>query len=250
LSILLPAQATCEKVPLLVWLSGLTDTDKNVVTKAGVQQYAEKRGLAIVCPDTSPRGAGVPDYPDGNWDFGLGAGFYVNATEAPWSEHYHMYDYVVTELPELINRNFPVNPERASIFGHSMGGHGALLVALRNPERFRSVSAFSPIVSPTTAPWGRKAFTHYLGENESTWEQYDSCLLLKTARYHLPILVDQGSADEFLDVQLKTESLARAAEESGYPVEIRFQEGYDHSYFFIASFIEEHLDFHSRHLFS
>lgn len=247
-SIFLPPQAGSKKVPVLYWLSGLTCTDQNFVTKAGAQQYASEHGIAIVCPDTSPRGEGVPDDPEGSWDFGLGAGFYVNATQAPWSEHYKMYDYVATELPTLINENFAVDGERCGISGHSMGGHGALTIGLSNTRQYRSVSAFSPIVSPLNCPWGEKALGNYLGSDKSTWAKHDACELVRSAKRQLPILVDQGSADNFLEEQLKTELLTKASEDANYPMTIRYQDGYDHSYFFIASYIGEHIAFHAKHL--
>ena len=247
-SIYLPPQSESGPVPILYWLSGLTCTDENFVTKAGAQNYASRHGIAIVCPDTSPRGETVPDDPDGAWDFGLGAGFYVNATEAPWSSHYKMVDYVLTELPELINANFSVDPDRVAISGHSMGGHGALTIALNNPDRFRSASAFSPIVSPMNCPWGEKALGNYLGPDRSSWEAYDACSLIGKATNHLPILIDQGGADDFLEEQLKTELIVTAARENDYSIDVRYQLGYDHSYFFIASFIEDHIAFHARHL--
>lgn len=247
-SIFLPPQADQRAVPVVYWLSGLTCTDENFVTKAGAQQFAAEYGLAIVAPDTSPRGEGVPDDPDGNWDFGLGAGFYVNATEEPWAKHYRMYDYVLDELPELVNAHFPVDDSRVSISGHSMGGHGALTIALNNPDRFNSVSAFAPISSPMRCPWGEKALGNYLGPDKSNWKQHDSSWLISNANYQLPMLVDQGDADNFLHEQLKPELLKQAAQESDYPLELRMQPGYDHSYFFIASFIGEHLRFHAKHL--
>lgn len=247
-SIYLPPQAEEVKVPVLYWLSGLTCTDQNFVTKAGAQKYAAEYGIAIVCPDTSPRGEGIPDDPEGYWDFGLGAGFYVNATQEPWATNYQMYDYVVEELPHLVNVSFPVDSGRVGIFGHSMGGHGALMIALKNPERFKSASAFAPIVAPSQCPWGEKAFSHYLGSYKENWLQYDSCELIKQAQSHMPILVDQGEADEMLETQLKTELLIEAAESVQYPMQIRYQAGYDHSYFFIASFIEDHLEFHAHFL--
>ena len=247
-SIYLPPQAESGPVPVLYWLSGLTCTDQNFVTKAGAQAYAAQHGIAIVCPDTSPRGDHVPDDPDGSWDFGLGAGFYLNATQSPWSANYQMLDYIATELPALIENNFPVDPQRQAISGHSMGGHGALTIALKNPARFKSVSAFAPIVAPSQCPWGEKAFTHYLGEDRSAWLQYDTCALLGEAEQRLPILVDQGTGDNFLASQLKTELLVDAAKAAEYPIEIRMQEGYDHSYFFIASFIGEHIAFHAKHM--
>jgi len=216
------------------------------VIKAGAQRVVSELGLAVVMGDTSPRGDGVPDDPDQGYDLGLGAGFYLNATEAPWNKHYKMYDYVTQELPDLINDNFPVDPSRQSIFGHSMGGHGALSIALKNPDKYKSVSAFAPIVSPINCPWGCKAFKNYLGEDVSTWQEYDSAALIAKATTHLPMLVDQGTADEFLENQLKPELLLEAAEKAGYPLQFIVREGYDHSYFFIASFIEEHLRFHEK----
>jgi len=247
-SIFLPKQAQTSPVPVLYWLSGLTCTDQNFVTKAGAQQYAAKHGIAIVCPDTSPRGDGVADDAQGSWDFGLGAGFYVNATQAPYKEHYQMYDYVSKELPALINSHFNVDAKRQSISGHSMGGHGALTIALNSPNAFKSVSAFSPIVSPLNCPWGEKALTGYLGEDRTNWAKHDSCELISKADQKPPILIDQGDADDFLDEQLKTHLLIEAAEKANYPAQIRYQEGYDHSYYFIASFIGEHIEFHARHL--
>lgn len=247
-SVYLPPQAENGKVPVLYWLSGLTCTDENFVTKAGAQQYAAKHGIAIVAPDTSPRGEGVSDDPDGAYDFGLGAGFYVNATQEPWSKHYRMYDYVACELPALINEQFPVDAQRAAISGHSMGGHGALTIALKNPGMFRSVSAFSPICSPVSCPWGEKALGNYLGDDRDAWLAHDSCALMANASEQLPALVDQGTADNFLEEQLKTELLQNVASETGYPVNIRMQDGYDHSYFFIATFIGDHIAFHAEHL--
>ncbi len=247
-SIFLPAQAQSAPVPVIYWLSGLTCTDQNFVTKAGAQAYAALHGIAIVCPDTSPRGADVADDAEGAWDFGLGAGFYVNATQMPWASHYQMYDYVVDELPELVSSNFPIDSARVSISGHSMGGHGALMIALRNPERFRSASAFAPIVSPLHCPWGEKALSHYLGADRSTWRQYDTCALLEASRRQIPLLIDQGTADDFLAVQLKTQMLVDSAAKANYPVEVRMQPGYDHSFYFISSFIAEHMAFHARHL--
>jgi S-formylglutathione hydrolase len=247
-SIYLPPQATSGPVPQLYWLSGLTCTDENFVSKAGAQKYAAEKGIAIICPDTSPRGDNIPDDPDGAWDFGLGAGFYVNATQAPWAENYKMYDYIVTELSELINTNFPVDPDRVGISGHSMGGHGALTIGLKNTDRFKSVSAFSPIVSPLNCPWGDKALTNYLGKDRTAWKEYDACSLIKSATHHLPILIDQGESDDFLKGQLKPELIIAAADSNNYSIEVRYQPGYDHSYFFISSFIEDHIRFHAEHL--
>jgi len=247
-SVYLPPQAEKANVPVLYWLSGLTCTDQNFVTKAGAQRYAAEYGIAIVCPDTSPRGEGIPDDEQGAWDFGLGAGFYVNATQAPWSEHYLMYDYVAKELPELISANFAIDSDRASISGHSMGGHGALTIALSNADKYKSISAFAPIVSPTNCPWGEKALGHYLGSNRSTWAAHDTCALVMAADSQLPILVDQGSVDGFLEEQLKTGLLEQASQEANYPMTIRYQDGYDHSYYFISTFIGEHISFHAEHL--
>ncbi|MEM9302324.1 MAG: S-formylglutathione hydrolase [Pseudomonadota bacterium] len=248
-SAFLPPAARSEAVPVLYWLSGLTCTDENFVTKAGAQQFAALYGIAVVAPDTSPRGEGVPDDPDGAWDFGLGAGFYVNATEAPWATHYRMYDYVVEELPTLVNASLPVDGDRVSISGHSMGGHGALTIALRNPEAYRSVSAFAPICSPMNCPWGEKALGRYLGPDREAWRAHDSSELLQGPATRIPMLIDQGGADTFLDEQLKPELLLAASRKANYPLTYRLQEGYDHSYFFMASFMEDHVRFHADHLF-
>lgn len=225
---------------------GLTCTDENFMQKAGAQRIAAELGIAIVAPDTSPRGQQVAD--DDHYDLGQGAGFYVNATEAPWSTHYQMYDYVVDELPTLIEATFPVTQQR-SIAGHSMGGHGALVIALRNPKRYQSASAFSPISNPSNCPWGKKALTAYLGQDQSQWSNYDASVLMREAKQMCPTLIDQGSDDEFLTEQLKPETLDTAAKAHALPLELRMQEGYDHSYYFIASFMEEHLRFHARYLF-
>ncbi|MGB2045195.1 MAG: S-formylglutathione hydrolase [Porticoccaceae bacterium] len=247
-SLYLPPQANNGPVPVLYWLSGLTCTDENFVQKAGAQQYAAQHGIAIVCPDTSPRGEGVADDPEGAYDMGLGAGFYVNATQQPWAQHYQMYSYVLDELPALIATEFPVDKHRVAISGHSMGGHGALTIALRNPERFRSVSAFAPICSPLQCPWGEKTLSHYLGDDKLRWAQYDTVELVKQCQTHLPVLVDQGQADNFLAEQLKTELLIDAAQKADWAMQIRMQPEYDHSYFFIATFIAEHIAFHARAL--
>ncbi|WP_261845293.1 S-formylglutathione hydrolase [Aliamphritea ceti] len=236
-----------EKVPVLYWLSGLTCTDENFMQKAGAHRMAAELGVAIVAPDTSPRGEDVPDDSEGAYDFGLGAGFYVNATQAPWDKHYRMYDYVVNELPALIEAEFPVSDKKA-ISGHSMGGHGALMISLRNPGMFVSASAFSPITNPVNAPWGQKAFSNYLGDDVETWRQYDTCELINLADSIPPMLVDQGGDDSFLHEQLMPENLVGAVASSGLNFELRMQPGYDHSYYFIASFIEEHLRFHAGHL--
>ena len=245
-SIYLPPQASNgEKVPVLYWLSGLTCTDENFMHKAGAQRMAAELGVAIVAPDTSPRGDDVAS--DDGYDLGHGAGFYVNATEPPWNRHYHMYDYVVSELPALIEENFPISEKRA-ISGHSMGGHGALTIALKNPERYQSVSAFSPISNPMNCPWGKKAFTAYLGNDEDSWRKYDASVLIRETSQKIPALVDQGTTDDFLTEQLKPEILEASAQANNYPLELRHHEGYDHSYFFISSFIEDHLCFHAGHL--
>lgn len=245
-AIFLPSQAEFEPVPVLYWLSGLTCTDENFMQKAAAFRKAAELGIAIVAPDTSPRGESVPDDSEGAYDFGLGAGFYLNATQEPWSTHYHMYDYVVKELPALIEANFPVNTKK-SISGHSMGGHGALSIGLTHPDLYRSVSAFSPITNPMNCPWGIKAFSLYLGEDKANWSRYDSCELLKAADSVPPILVDQGSADSFLEEQLKPDMFQSIAKQHDNIV-FRMQVGYDHSYFFIQSFIEDHLAFHARYL--
>ena len=247
-SIYLPPQSQNQSVPVLYWLSGLTCSDENFVQKAGAQQFAAQLGLAIVCPDTSPRGEGVADDSEGAYDMGLGAGFYINATQEPWVEHYQMYDYVVEELPKLINREFPVDANAMSISGHSMGGHGALTIALKNPQRYKSVSAFSPICSPVNCPWGEKVFSHYLGDNKSEWLQHDTVELLKQSPSKIPVLVDQGEADNFLAEQLNTPLLADLAKQNESLMTVRMQPAYDHSYFFIATFIAEHLAFHSKAL--
>ncbi|WP_374557520.1 S-formylglutathione hydrolase [Thermomonas sp.] len=244
-AIYLPPQAQEGPVPVLYWLSGLTCTEQNFITKAGAQRYAAEHGIAIVCPDTSPRGDDVADA-DG-YDLGQGAGFYVNATQAPWAAHYRMFDYVADELPALIEAHFPVTAARA-ISGHSMGGHGALVVALSKPGRYRSVSAFSPIVAPSQVPWGEKAFSAYLGDDREAWKQYDASERIRTAAEKLPVLVDQGEADEFLDAQLQPWRLKDAADAAGYPVYLRMQPGHDHSYYFIASFIGEHIAHHAAAL--
>ncbi|MDO6823752.1 S-formylglutathione hydrolase [Marinobacter sp. 1_MG-2023] len=245
-AIYLPPQASSgDKVPALYWLSGLTCTDENFMQKAGAHRIAAELGIAIIAPDTSPRGDDVAD--DEDYDLGKGAGFYVNATQAPWSRHYRMYDYVLNELPELAESMFPVSDQR-SISGHSMGGHGALVLALRNSERYRSVSAFSPISNPVNCPWGKKAFGAYLGKDTASWAEYDASILMREATAFVPALVDQGEADDFLEEQLKPELLEAAAKRSGYPLELNRHEGFDHSYYFIASFIERHLRFHAGHL--
>jgi S-formylglutathione hydrolase len=246
-AIYLPPQVSSgQKVPVLYWLSGLTCTDENFMQKAGALRIAAELGIAIVAPDTSPRGETVAD--DEGYDLGQGAGFYVNASQSPWEHHYQMYDYVVDELPALIEAMFPVSDKRA-ISGHSMGGHGALTIAMLNPQRYTTMSAFSPICNPMTAPWGKKAFTAYLGKDKTTWKKHDASELMRLATQFVPAKVDQGGADDFLVEQLKPEALEAAAKVSGYPLELAIHEGYDHSYYFISSFIEEHLRFHAIHLY-
>lgn len=247
-AVFMPPQASAQhKVPVLYWLSGLTCSDENFMQKAGAFKKAAELGIAIVAPDTSPRGEGIPDDSEGAYDLGLGAGFYVNATEQPWSTHYQMYDYIVKELPVLIENNFPVSHKK-SISGHSMGGHGALTIALKNPTMYQSVSAFSPIVNPINCPWGQKAFTAYLGADRAKWQQYDTCQLIKNTASNIPMLVSQGSKDNFLEEQLKPELLKATAQQVGYPLTLNMEEGYDHSYFFISSFIEQHLSYHANYL--
>lgn len=245
LSLYLPSGASAEKpVPVLYWLSGLTSNDQNFATKAGAQRYAAQHNVAIVTPDTSPRGDDIPD--DSAYDLGQGAGFYLNASREPWAKNFRMYDYVVDELPTLIEEKFHLDSQRRGIFGHSMGGHGALTIALKNPQRYRSLSAFAPICAPTQCPWGEKAFSAYLGNDREQWQQYDSSILLAQKKLPYPILIDQGDADEFLPTQLKLECLQEAAAQSGQALTLRMQSGYDHGYFFIASFIEDHIRFHAE----
>ena len=240
-----PPQAETKKLPVLYWLSGLTCTEQNFITKAGAQRYAAEHGVILVAPDTSPRGDEVADA-DG-YDLGKGAGFYVNATQAPWAKHYRMYDYVVSELPALVEANFPATDARA-VSGHSMGGHGALVVALKNPGRYRSVSAFSPIVAPSQVPWGEKAFSAYLGDDRGAWKAWDATALVADAKERLPLLIDQGEGDEFLATQLRPELLQAVCKAAGHPLQLRLQPGYDHSYYFIESFIGEHIAHHANAL--
>lgn len=247
-SVFLPEFAASNPVPVVLYLSGLTCTDENAVTKAGAQRVASELGIAIVFPDTSPRGDGVPDDPDGAYDLGLGAGFYLNATQSPWSEHYRMEEFVVHELPSWLATINGLDLDRLSISGHSMGGHGAMSLALKHPGRYRSISAFSPICAPTSCPWGYKAFSAYLGKDQELWKEHDSCELIRAGAQHVPLLVDQGGADQFLAEQLQPELLQVACEASGFPLTYREHKGYDHSYFFIATFMEDHLRFHAKHL--
>ncbi|HEX4880575.1 MAG TPA: S-formylglutathione hydrolase [Limnobacter sp.] len=246
-SVFLPPQAKHGPVPALYWLSGLTCTDQNFSTKAGAQRVAAQLGMALVMPDTSPRGDGVPGDASGAYDFGLGAGFYVDATEQPWAAHYHMYSHVLHELPTVLENKLPFSGVRC-ISGHSMGGHGALTIALKNPGRYRSVSAFSPIVSPVNCPWGQKALGLYLGEDRSAWARHDAVALIMEGAEHLPMRIDQGLADSFLESQLKTHLLEDACKKMGYSANIQYHPGYDHSYYFISSFIEVHLNFHAQHM--
>jgi S-formylglutathione hydrolase len=234
--------------PVLLWLSGLTCTEENFTVKAGAQRLAAELGLIIVAPDTSPRGEGVPKDPDGAWDFGQGAGFYVDATETPWAEHYRMRSYVEKDLIEAIAAALPADLSRIGISGHSMGGHGALTLALRNPQAYRSTSAFAPIASPMNCPWGEKALSRYLGPDRAAWRTYDATALIEDGARLPDILIDQGSADAFLATQLKPDLLVGAAAAAGQKLTLRRQDGYDHSYFFIATFIEDHLRWHRERL--
>lgn len=245
-SVFVPPQAATAKVPVLYWLSGLSCSEENFMVKAGAQRVASELGVMIVAPDTSPRGLNIPGDSD-NWDFGVAAGFYVNATQSPWAKHYRMYDYVAQELPSVIREHFPVS-EREGIFGHSMGGHGALVLALRQPGRYASVSAFAPICAPTRCPWGEKAFKGYLGEDRSSWEAYDAHLLVRRSTHRQELFVDQGADDKFLAEQLKPELLEQACRESHTPLKYRLHAGYDHGYYFIASFVEDHLRYHAARL--
>lgn len=242
-----PPEAKLERVPVLYFLSGLTCTEENFMVKSGAQQFAAKYGLMLVAPDTSPRNTGI-EGEDDDWDFGTGAGFYVDATAQPWASHYQMYSYVVEELPALMAQHFPIKPEQQGIFGHSMGGHGALICALKNPKQYKSVSAFAPIGAPMRCPWGQKAFTNYLGSNQESWRTYDASELVLTAGYNCPILIDQGTEDPFLEQQLLPEVFRQACEQAGQSLTLRYQDGYNHSYYFIATFIEDHIRHHATAL--
>jgi S-formylglutathione hydrolase len=242
-----PPQVRERRVPVLYYLAGLTCTEETFMTKAGAQRLAAELGVMLVSPDTSPRQPRLPG-DDAAWDFGLGAGFYVDATQAPWSAHYRMYSYVTRELPELVVGHFPALADRQGIFGHSMGGHGALVCALRNPTRYRSLSAFAPIAAPCRSPWGRKAFSGYLGSDEAAWREYDASELVARGAFHGPILIDQGSADKFLAEQLNPEIFAEACRRAGQAFELRMHPGYDHGYYFIQSFIADHLAWHASAL--
>ena len=247
-SVFMPDFTASNPVPVLVYLSGLTCTDENAVTKAGAQRVASELGIAVVFPDTSPRGDGVADDPNGAYDLGLGAGFYINATQSPWASHYQMESFIVEELPRVLSSLEGLDLSRVSICGHSMGGHGAMTLALKHPGTYRSVSAFSPICNPTDCPWGHKAFTAYLGGDQAEWQQHDATALIRLGAEQVPLLVDQGAADAFLEDQLKPHALKAACDEVGYPLSYRVHDGFDHSYFFIASFIEDHLRFHAKYL--
>lgn len=246
-SVYLPPQARSETVPGLFYLAGLTCTEETFPIKAGAQRFAALHGISLISPDTSPRGAGVPGEADA-WDFGVGAGFYVDATQAPWSKHYRMYSYVRDELRELVVSKLPVDSSRLGVFGHSMGGHGALVLALRNPEVYRSVSAFAPIAAPIHSPWGRKAFSGYLGGDCGAWKDYDATELVgaATRKFSEGILVDQGLADQFLAEQLSPGLFENACRKAGQPLKLRWHEGYDHGFFFVQSFIEDHVAHHAR----
>ena len=247
-AVFMPPKAQSQKVPVLYWLSGLTCTEENFIAKAGAQRIAAELGLALVVCDTSPRGNAVPDVKE-SYDFAVGASFYVDALVSPWRRNFQMYSYVTKELPELVAANFAIDTKRSGIFGHSMGGHGALVIALRNPEYFKSVSAFAPICSPTTVPWGEKALAGYLGDDRKTWQEYDAVNLIKARGWNGPeILIDQGAKDQFLEQQLKPDLLVQAAKEAGAKVNLRMQAGYDHSYYFISTFIEDHLRLHAENL--
>ena len=246
-AVYLPPQAETEKVPAVYWLAGWTCTEDNFRTKAGAQRYAAELGLALVIPDTSPRGAQVPDAAD-RYDLGQGAGFYVNATRQPWVKHYRMFDYVTRELPALVEAELPLVPGRRSISGHSMGGHGALICALKNPGMYRSVSAFAPICNPVVSGWGAGCFGAYLGDDREQWADWDATCLVETGVEPVPVLIDQGTGDEFLAEQLFPQHLEAACRQRDFPLTLRMQEGYDHSYHFIASFIGEHLAWHAEAL--
>lgn len=244
-SVFLPPSAETHRLPVLYYLSGLTCTWANVTEKGGFQRAAAEHGLIVVCPDTSPRGLDLPGEHDA-YDFGSGAGFYVDATQTPWERHYRMYSYVVEELPGLIRANFNADMARQGLFGHSMGGHGALTIAFRHPSRYRSLSAFSPIVAASQVPWGRKAFAGYLGEDAHAWRMHDACSLVAASGWPSPILVDQGMADEFLDTQLKPELFVKACRDAEVELMLRRHDGYDHSYYFINTFMEDHIAHHAK----
>ncbi|MFC6686640.1 S-formylglutathione hydrolase [Jhaorihella thermophila] len=243
----LPEEANDGPVPLLWYLSGLTCTHENAMIKAGTQQWAAEQGIAVVFPDTSPRGDDVADDPE--YDLGQGAGFYVNATQDPWAPHFRMWDYVAEELPALLAERFAIDPDRQAITGHSMGGHGALTLAMNLPGRFRSVSAFAPIANPTGSDWGRKQLRAYLGEDETAWLRHDASVMMREAGFDGPVLIDQGTADQFIDL-LRPDALAAAIAERRQPATMRMQKGYDHSYFFVSTFMEDHVTFHGEALWA
>ena len=248
-SVFLPPQAESGNVPVLYWLSGLTCNHENFITKAGAQQYAAQSGIMLVAPDTSPRGAGVQGEDD-DYDLGSGAGFYINATEDKWAANYRMEDYIIHELPKIIGVNFPVVKGKESIFGHSMGGHGALTLALKNPGRFCSVSAFSPICAPSQCQWGEKVFTNYLGENRESWKKHDANELIQNSTLEIPLLIDQGGDDPFLEKELNFELFRNTCEKRNQKLTARLQSGYDHSYYFIATFMEDHIQHHAKAFFA
>lgn len=247
-SVFVPPQAANRKVPVLTYLSGLTCTEETFMIKSGAQRVAAELGVMLVSPDTSPRGDDVPGDPEGAYDFGLGAGFYLNATEKPWSRHYRMYDYVTAEMPIILFGNFPGDRQRQGIFGHSMGGHGALTIGLKNPDVYRSISAFAPICSPVNCPWGQKAFGNYLGQNRSSWSEYDATELIRNIGRNKPahgILIDQGMADQFLERELYPQLFEAACKEKAVALELRRHEDYDHGYYFVSTFMEDHLRYHA-----
>lgn len=248
-SVFLPPQAESGNVPVLYWLSGLTCNHENFITKAGAQQYAAQSGIMLVAPDTSPRGAGVQGEDD-DYDLGSGAGFYINATEDKWAANYRMEDYIIHELPKIIGVNFPVVKGKESIFGHSMGGHGALTLALKNPGRFCSVSAFSPICAPSQCQWGEKVFTNYLGENRESWKKHDANELIQKSTLEIPLLIDQGGDDPFLEKELNFELFRNTCEKRNQKLTARLQSGYDHTYYFISTFMEDHIQHHAKAFFT
>ncbi len=245
-AVYVPPQAQKSPVPVFWFLSGLTCSHENAMVKAGMQEHAARLGMIVILPDTSPRGDDVADDPEGAYDFGLGAGFYVDATQEPYKAHYQMYSYVVDELPAIIASEFNADMSRQGICGHSMGGHGALTIGLKNPGRFKSISAFSPIVSPINCPWGQKALSGYLGDDQAAWVGHDACALIGDATEKLPLLVDQGTGDNFLEKELKTKLLEQACEKANHRLNLRMQEGYDHSYFFISTFMKDHMEWHDK----
>ena len=249
-SVFVPPQASKRSVPVLTYLAGLTCTEETFMIKGGAQRMASELGLMLVAPDTSPRGDDVADDPDGAYDFGIGAGFYLNATQPPWSSHYHMYDYVTDELPALLSGQFPADRQRQGIFGHSMGGHGALTIGLKNPQSYKSISAFAPICSPVNCPWGQKALSNYLGENQDAWHDYDASLLAASVaeKPSRRILVDQGMSDQFLEQELHPHLFEQACEQNGIDLTLRRHDGYDHGYYFISTFMDDHLRHHAAAL--